>query len=72
MNENTLETGETLDNDKRIKMKNPMVSAITLIVVVALMSCIFATLDNVVTLFHSMGGVDIGQLPRLVLALSGL
>ena len=72
VNENTLEVSEDSDNDERIKMKNPMVAAITLIVIVALMSCIFATLDNVVTLFHSAGGVDIGQLPRMILALSGL
>lgn len=72
VNENTLEVSEDSDNDERIKMKNPMVVAITLIVIVALMSCIFATLDNVVTLFHSAGGVDIGQLPRMILALSGL
>lgn len=72
VNENTLEVSEDSDNDEKIKMKNPMVAAITLIVIVALMSCIFATLDNVVTLFHSAGGVDIGQLPRMILALSGL
>ncbi len=32
----------------------------------------FATLDNVVTLGHAGGSMDIGQWPRLILAVSGL
>lgn len=44
----------------------------TLILSVALMTCIFASLDNIVTLVHATGRVDIGQWPRLILALSGL
>lgn len=43
-----------------------------LIVVVILMSCVFSTLDNVVTLYHAKGTTDIGQLPRILLALSGI
>ena len=43
-----------------------------LIVNVVLMTCIFATLDNAVTLVHAAGQMDIGQWPRLLLALSGL
>lgn len=39
---------------------------------VVLMTCIFATLDNAVTLVHAAGQMDIGQWPRLLLALSGL
>ena len=52
--------------------KKPKVAAITLIFQVLFMACIFSTLDNVVTLFHSTGKVDIGQLPRLLLAVSGI
>ena len=36
------------------------------------MTCIFATLDNAVTLVHAAGKADIGQWPRLLLACSGL
>ena len=43
-----------------------------LIFIVALMTFIFATLDNAVTLVHAGGGADIGQWPRLLLACSGL
>ena len=42
------------------------------ILLVALMTCIFSTLDNVVTLVHSSGEIDIGQWPRILLALSGV
>lgn len=53
-------------------LKNPIVAGIMLIIIVALMTCIFAALDNAVTLVHATGSVDIGQWPRLLLALSGL
>ncbi len=43
-----------------------------LILLVVLMTCIFSTLDNAVTLVHSSGAMDIGQWPRVLLALSGL
>lgn len=43
-----------------------------LIFIVALMTFIFATLDNAVTLVHAGGDADIGQWPRLLLACSGL
>lgn len=36
------------------------------------MTFIFATLDSVVTLYHANGDMDIGQWPRLFLALSGV
>ena len=42
------------------------------VLLVALMTCIFSTLDNVVTLVHSSGEMDIGQWPRILLALSGV
>lgn len=48
------------------------VGGISLILLVVLMTCIFSTLDNAVTLVHATGEVDIGQLPRILLALSGL
>ena len=40
--------------------------------IVALITFVFATLDNAVTLTHASGSVDIGQWPRLLLACSGL
>lgn len=45
---------------------------IVLAVFVALMTCIFSTLDNAVTLYHANGAANIGQWPRIILALSGL
>ena len=52
--------------------KNPQKSAMLLVILVALMTCIFATLDNAVTMAHAKGTMDIGQWPRLLLACSGL
>ena len=46
--------------------------AVILIFFVALLTCIFSTLDNAVTLYHANGVVNIGQWPRILLALSGL
>ena len=53
-------------------IKHPYAAVVMLVFTVALMTCIFATLDNVVTLEHAGGSVDIGQWPRLILAVSGL
>ncbi|MGN0153895.1 MAG: helix-turn-helix transcriptional regulator [Lachnospiraceae bacterium] len=53
-------------------LKHPLLAGVILLIIVLLMTCIFATLDNVVTLFHAEGSVDIGQWPRLLLAVSGL
>ncbi len=47
-------------------------SAVALVMVVLLMTFIFSALDNVVTLVHAEGGADVGQWPRLFLALSGV
>ncbi len=47
-------------------------TGLLLILIVACMTFIFATLDNAVTLVHAGGSVDIGQWPRLLLAGSGL
>ena len=48
------------------------IAGVILLMNVILMSCIFATLDNAVTLVHAEGSVDIGQWPRLLLSVSGL
>lgn len=45
---------------------------ILIILLVVLMTFIFSTLDSAVTLVHANGTVDIGQWPRILLALSGL
>lgn len=55
-----------------IVYKNEKTAGIMLIIIVALMTCIFSTLDNAVTLVHAEGSVDIGQTPRVILAVSGL
>lgn len=36
------------------------------------MTMIFAALDNAVTLQHAKGSLDVGQWPRLLLAVSGI
>lgn len=53
-------------------MKSPLIAGVALTLAVVLMSCIFSTLNISVTLVHAGGSVDIGQWPRLILALSGL
>ena len=64
---------EEQQNDKKIcPYKSPAVAGVTLLVIVALMTCIFASLDNAVTLVHATGSIDIGQWPRLLLTVSGL
>lgn len=47
-------------------------AALLFVLMVALMTFIFAALDNAVTFAHASGAADIGQWPRLLLALSGL
>ena len=42
-----------------------------LALLVILLACIFSTLDNAVTMYH-VTGTDIGQWPRLLLAVSGV
>ena len=51
---------------------NSVFIAVVLVTVILLMTFIFSALDNVVTLVHAEGGADIGQWPRLFLALSGI
>lgn len=36
-----------------------------------MMSCVFSTLDNAVTLLHATGEVNVAELPRILLAFSG-
>ena len=59
-------TGET------VTVKNSRMAGVALLLTIVLMTCIFATLDNAVTLAHAAGTMDIGQWPRLFLAFSGL
>lgn len=53
-------------------VKKASILAIFLVICVALMTVIFSTLDVAVTLVHASGDFNIGQWPRLLLALSGL
>ena len=44
---------------------------ITALLLVGLMTCIFSTLDNIVTLAHASGAINVVASPRLILAASG-
>lgn len=55
-----------------MKLVKPQKVLTALIVCVALMTVIFSTLDNAVTLVHASGDFNIGQWARLLLAGSGL
>lgn len=57
---------------KNAEYKNSRITAIVLIITIMLMACIFSTLDNIVTYYHSKGIMDIGQYPRLLLVISGV
>ena len=77
--ENTEENGdepvraETDKSKSGIGQKtNRITAGILLILLVVLMTCVFSTLDTAVTLVHAAGTLDIGQWPRILLALSGL
>ena len=59
-------------SDEESNDVNGNIVGILLILLVLLMTCIFSTLDNAVTLVHSSGEMDIGQWPRILLAFSGL
>lgn len=54
------------------KTKKGAIVGILMVLLVVLMTFIFSTLDNAVTLAHANGTMDIGQWPRILLALSGL
>lgn len=59
------------NNDTSHSLK-ALVPGLLMILLIVLMTCIFSTLDNAVTLEHAAGTMDIGQWPRILLALSGL
>jgi len=65
-------TYNEIQHDGKDAIQKPAVVAVALIVTVLFMTCIFSTLDNAVTIVHANGSVDIGQWPRIMLALSGL
>ena len=52
--------------------KDSLKIILLLVLFIALMTCIFSTMDNAVTAYHANGTVNIGQWPRILLALSGL
>lgn len=65
---------EVLCREQRetFEISKPAMGGFLLIACVLLMTCLFSTLDNAVTLVHSSGEFNIGQWPRLILAVSGL
>ncbi len=65
-----MENGDT--KDENLEIRSAQYTAISLIVVTALLTLIFSTLDNAVTMVHASGSFDIGQWPRLILAVSGI
>ena len=70
--EKEVQMEQGIEKKNELCLKHPLVTGGILLISVVLMTCIFSTLDNVVTLFHANGSMDIGQWPRLLLALSGL
>lgn len=65
-----LESNAKSENNK--KDNSGLKIGVVLVLFVALMTCIFGTLDNAVTLYHANGVANIGQWHRIFLALSGL
>ena len=68
------EESEEISEQENVSIddKKATIAAIFLVICVALMTVIFSTLDVAVTLVHASGDFNIGQWPRLLLALSGL
>ena len=64
--------GQSLEAAGQKDIQYPVYVGIMLIGIVFLQTIVFTTLDNAVTAVHASGGVDIGQWPRLLLALSGI
>lgn len=64
--------GDNTGSKQEIHYSDTTFAAIMLVITVVLMTCIFSTLDNAVTVVHAQGQMDIGQWPRVMLALSGL
>ena len=63
---------ENTDTESAVSGYAPKKLGIILRVIVFVMTFVFATLDNAVTLVHAAGSVDIGQWPRIILAYSGI
>lgn len=70
-NDNSIKENRENGNIK-YKIKNPLLAEVAIISTVILMSCVFSTLNVSVTYVHAGGSVDIGQWPRLFLAVSGM
>ncbi|MDO4378665.1 MAG: helix-turn-helix transcriptional regulator [Erysipelotrichia bacterium] len=62
----------TVVTEYKTENKNDNNVKVILIILVVLMTCIFSTLDNAVTIIHYNGQINIEQWPRILLALSGL
>ena len=60
------------DSFKFVDIKDARPPIIALMFCVAFMTIVFSTLDNAVTLVHASGDFNIGQWPRLILAVSGI
>ena len=56
----------------RILTLHPLRTGLLLAGIIALMTCIFSTLDSEMTLLHASGELNLGGFPRLLLALSGI
>ena len=56
----------------RVLTSHPLRTGLLLVGIIALMTCIFSSLDSEMTLRHVSGELDLGSLPRLLLAFSGI
>ncbi len=63
---------EASGKEKQTEIRYPGYMGWLLVGIVFFLTIIFATLDNTVTSVHAAGTVDIGQWPRLLLAVSGI
>ncbi len=66
------EHGGDLSGRVQLFIRTPEKAGVLLIVIVALMACLFSAQDTEMTLIHADGAYDIGQLPRILLSVSGL
>lgn len=66
------DSGREVYAQERIQVTEKRVRAFLLAAIVFFMTFIFAELDNAVMLVHAEGSADVGQWPRLLLAVSGL
>ncbi|WP_443596657.1 helix-turn-helix transcriptional regulator [Agathobacter sp.] len=63
---------ENTDTESAVSGYAPKKLGIFIILIVFVMTFVFATLDNAVTLVHAAGSVDIGKWSRIILAYSGI